>query len=398
MNLTRFRPTVRVRLTLLYGGLFLAAGATLLIVTYLLVRNIPVVIVTSPPVTSTGSPAVSTGGSQSMPGFMRNEAISFALQQIAVRDLLIQGGLAMAIAMSGAVIVGWIVAGRVLHPVKTITVAARRLSGQTLHERIGIKGPNDELKELGDTFDSMLDRLDAAFEAQRRFIANAAHELRTPLTVQRALIDVALKSEPASAPELVSTLTKLRGITEVNESIIDGLLTLAISQRGLDHNDRVDLSALAAEALQSANGHRIRVTTSLQRAEVCGDAVLLLHMVQNLVDNAVRYNEPDGWLELTTRSEDKHVDLTVSNSGSKISTDDCKQLFEPFRRIRTSRPTSVPGTGLGLSIVQAISASHNGHASAAPLESGGLKVTVRLPKAGVGCVTPELPSDTSGGR
>jgi signal transduction histidine kinase len=398
MNLTRFRPTVRVRLTLLYGGLFLAAGAALLIVMYLLVRNIPVVIVSTPSATSTGSPVVSADGSPSVPGFIRNEAVSFALQQIAVHDLLIQGGIAMTIAMSAAVIVGWVVAGRVLHPVKTITVAARRLSGQTLHERIGIKGPNDELKELGDTFDSMLDRLDATFDAQRRFIANAAHELRTPLTVQRAMIDVALKSKTASAADLVSTLTKLRGITEVNEGIIDGLLTLAISERGLDHNDRVDLSVLAAEALQSASGHRLRVVTALQRAEVCGDAVLLLRMVQNLVDNAVRYNEPDGWLELTTRSEAKYVHLTVSNLGPKISTDDCNQLFEPFRRVRTSRTTSVPGTGLGLSIVRAISVSHRGYASATPLESGGLKVTVRLPKAGVECVARELRSDMSGGN
>jgi signal transduction histidine kinase len=385
-----------VRLTLLYGGLFLAAGVAVLLTIYLLVRNIPAVVVTSPSVINSGPPVTPTSGGAALPGLIRIGVVTVSFQQIAARDLLIQGGIAMAIAMSGALIVGWVAAGRVLQPVKTITLAARRLSEQTLHERIGIKGPDDELKELGDTFDSVLDRLDAAFDAQRRFIANAAHELRTPLTVQRAMIDVVLKSQTESASELISTLRNLRELTEINEHIIDGLLTLAISERGLDHTDRVDLSVLAAEALQSANGHNIRVVTSLDRAEVCGDRVLLRRMVQNLVDNALRYNEPGGWLDLTTRSEVKHVQLTVSNPGPKISTEECKQLFEPFRRVRTSRTSSVPGTGLGLSIVRAISTSHKGQSSATPLESGGLTVTIRLPKAEIESEASRLLQDADG--
>jgi signal transduction histidine kinase len=307
-------------------------------------------------------------------------------QQQVLGTFLLESGVALILMAMISVLLGWIVAGRVLAPVHQITATARRLSQANLHERIGLTGPDDEIKELADTFDGMLGRLDAAFESQQRFVANASHELRTPLTTQRALVDVNLADPNASPAQLRATLEKIRAVTDESEHLVMSLLALAKSERGLDHRTPVDLAALAQDNCPSPSGggqgRGLHIDTSLEPAVVAGDRALLQRLLGNLVDNATRYNLEHGWIRIATGASDGHAFLRVSNSGRKIPDHAMSLLFEPFRRLDGDRLADRGGAGLGLSIVRAIAVAHGGQASATPLDEGGLSVLVTLPSGG----------------
>jgi signal transduction histidine kinase len=394
----RPRWTARLRLTLWYGGLFLLAGLVLVGTSFLLVRQ---------RLAPQGEKVVcvqSGGGVDTLPTCKRGKegeapvpgptvagqitdgqitAIQNNVLSIAMRTFLQTMLLTLALMALLSLGLGWVVAGRVLRPLQRITATARRLSERNLHQRIALDGPDDELKELADTFDGMLIRLDSAFESQRRFVANASHELRTPLAITRAEVDVALADPDAPAAELRATAERVRDATERSERLIEGLLTLARSERELRAREPVDLADAAAMALEQA--HRgdgpagLQLTTALRPAPVEGDAALLERMIANLVENAVRHNQPAGWLEVATGSSDGRAFVQVVNGGQSIPADQVEALFEPFRRLEERVGSLDRGAGLGLSIVRSVAHAHGGDAHARALPDGGLEVTVQLP-------------------
>jgi signal transduction histidine kinase len=396
------RASVRLQLTLVYGVLFLVAGAGLLALNYALFRShftLPFQVKTEAPpadlsgplvgraagrvvvfITPSGEKLVAAGQPAASAEGVRKDFVQAALNQI-----LTQSGVALGLMALVSVGLGWVVAGRVLRPLQAITATARRLEGSTLHERINLQGPHDELKELADTFDQMLGRLDTAFESQRRFVANASHELRTPLAIARTEVDVALADPDASPAELRAMAERVREASERSERLIEGLLTLARSERELRAREPVDLSASAAEALSAAGGEAerlgLRVSAVLGRAPVAGDRVLLDRLVANLVENAVRHNRPRGWVEVGSGLADGMAVVRVANGGRPIPPEQVASLFEPFRRLDGDRTGSDRGAGLGLSIVRSVAAAHGGRARARALDGGGLEVTVELPRA-----------------
>ncbi len=409
----RRRP-IRLRLTLIYSGLFLLAAAMLLAFTYVfVVRGLS----TTSALSKTDQPATVAGESLRKAcgrviaaeknanksalsaadrGLLSKCRLSFSSGVVAgaqtqrnqaVHQLLLYSlvGLGIMGAVSGAV--GWLVAGRALRPVHAITGAARRASEENLGERLALAGPPDELKELADTYDAMLARLDAAFASQRRFVANASHELRTPLTVMRTAIDVTLAKPDRTAAQLEDMAAEVRVAADRAEALIEALLTLARSDRGAAAVELADLAVLAEDALDAA-GPAIRagslgLETALQPAPTCGDLVLLDRLVANLVDNAVRHNTLGGWIQVATGTRDGQAYLTVTNGGAVIGEDMPPLLFEPFRRL-DGLAASVPGTGLGLSIVRSVTIAHHGTVTACARPAGGLDVSVLLPGAGVG--------------
>ncbi|MGW4799555.1 HAMP domain-containing sensor histidine kinase, partial [Nonomuraea sp. NPDC004297] len=259
--------------------------------------------------------------------------------------------------------VGWLVAGRILRPIHRITATAQRLSLSTLHERIALAGPTDELKELADTFDAMLDRLERSVEGQRRFIANASHELRTPLAVQRAAIEIGL---PEDAHEIRGTLLRHNHRAE---RLIDALLVLAQAEHGLTGRSPVAVDQVVRRALAERAAEHVTVTERAEPFVVDGDPVLLSRLVTNLLDNAVRYNRPGGTVEVTL----SRGTLTVRNTGPHVPRERLGDLFEPFRRLHT---TPGQGAGLGLSIVAAIAKAHGADIRASPNPGGGLELVV----------------------
>jgi signal transduction histidine kinase len=373
-----FRPTLRLRLTAIYTLLFLGVGVVLLGLTYLLLRNaLPGKIPDNVPI-----PAPSG----MVAGHDRVEHLSKPLQEVVLSSLLVQSSIALAVVTALAVAVGWLMAGRALRPVHRITATARRLSEATLDERIALAGPEDELKELADTFDAMLDRLDAAFDSQRRFVANASHELRTPLATQRTLIDVSLRDRDAGREDLRTTMLQLRDLVDGNDRLIESLLVLARSERGLERREPVDLSSLADLAVQraaaEAERRHVAVRCRAAPAVVAGDAALLERLAENLVQNAIRHNAAGGgWAEVTVRTGHPWAVLAVANSGEPVPPTEVPALFEPFRRLGTER-TGRDGVGLGLSIVRAVAQAHGGTVLAEARPEGGLVVAARLPLAG----------------
>jgi len=292
-------------------------------------------------------------------------------------------GLAVMTAVSGGL--GWYMAGRVLRPVQVITETARRASEQHLGERLALTGARDELRELGDTFDDMLERLDTAFATQRRFVANASHELRTPLTVMRTAIDVTLAKPSPTAQQLTDMAVRVRRSIDKAESMIEALLTLAVSDQGKLSTEYTDLATWAEDALDSAapeiERQDLKVDAQLAPAEMIGDPQLLSRMVANLIDNAVRHNEPGGWIRLRTGRRDAGAYLEIANSGPFIQDDAVPALFEPFRRLE-SRTGSRDGVGLGLSIVRSVVAAHRAAITARSQPDGGLSIVVVIPKPG----------------
>jgi signal transduction histidine kinase len=274
-------------------------------------------------------------------------------------------------------------AGRVLRPVQAITGAARRASERHLGERIALRGPCDELKELADTFDEMLDRLDAAFTGQRRFAADASHELRTPLTVMRTAIDVTLAKPTRSPEQLEAMAAKIRRSVDQAEALVDALLALATSERDVTGAEAVDLATVAEDALDVARPaitqRQLRVEDELDPAEAMGDRLLLERLVGNLVDNAVRHNNPGGWLGVRTcRTDDQDPYIEVANSGPVLEDDMVPSLFEPFRRVE-ERTSTRDGVGLGLAIVMSITVAHGARIEAHSRPEGGLVISVVMP-------------------
>jgi signal transduction histidine kinase len=399
--------SVRLKLTLVYGGLFLLAGAGLLAVNYALVssrfelpfgvriegrrallpdtlRDAPGLLIMRAAGEGGDQLIASAPSPEAVAGVRQEaEAVRRELQAATLNQLMAQSGIALAFMALVSVGLGWLVAGRVLHPLSAITATARRLEGSTLHERINLQGPQDELKELADTFDQMLGRLDAAFETQRRFVANASHELRTPLAIARTEVDVAL-ADPGTGPdELRAMAGRVLEANQRSERLIEGLLTLARSERQLRASEPADLAMAAADALEVAAPEAgrlgLRVSRVLGAATVAGDRALLERLVANLIENAVRHNQPGGWVEVDTGRAGPLAVVRVANSGPPIPPDQVAALFEPFRRLHPDRTGADRGAGIGLSIVRSVATAHGGHATATPLPEGGLEVRVELP-------------------
>jgi signal transduction histidine kinase len=416
------RRPVRLRLTLVYSGLFLLAGAILLTMTYALVASTltakgqsrdpgAVPSASTALVNPAASRLVSSKPSlpSSDPGgdlvelcrkgqvppeqvgkckALAQEAYNSGADAARLNALhyllyISLGGLALSALLSA--FLGWIVAGRALRPVHAITAAARRASDANLGERIALSGPPDELKDLADTFDAMLARLDAAFASQRRFVANASHELRTPLTVMRTAIDVTLAKPERTPAQLEDMAVEVRQAAERAEALIEALLALARSDRGTGTRSRLDLAVLAEDTLDSAataiGTASLQVASSLEPAFTTGDPVLAERLVGNLIDNAARHNVTGGWVTVSTGNRDGMAFIHVTNSGPVIAAAEVDSLFEPFRRRPPANQAQPEGVGLGLSIVRSVVAAHLGQVTARPLESGGLEVTVWLPNA-----------------
>jgi signal transduction histidine kinase len=398
---------VRTRITLTYAALFLAAGTALLALTYgLLAASLP----TQPPSSLTISSQVlndmhqacqQTGVrykgdrpipvphnlnecKQAMGAYYAGSAAAFQAQrQQALSNLLRSALVGLGVVTVASAGLGWFISGRVLRPVRVITETARRASEQHLGERLQLNGARDELKELADTFDDMLERLDTAFATQRRFVANASHELRTPLTVMRTAIDVSLAKPSPTVRQLTDMAMRVRRSIDKAESMIEALLTLAVSDQGKLSTEFTDLATWAEDAIDAAAPEIARlnltVEAKLDPAETTGDPQLLERMISNLVDNAVRHNEPGGWIRLRTGSSDTAVYLEIANSGPFIPDDKVPELFEPFRRME-ARTGVRDGAGLGLSIARSVITAHRATVTGRSQPEGGLDISVVIPQ------------------
>ncbi|MEV4414536.1 HAMP domain-containing sensor histidine kinase [Catellatospora sp. NPDC049609] len=373
------RLTLRARLTLLYVVLFTVAGLALLAITYVLVKW---QLNTKPIDTRMAvTDLLKTGGDiTKLKELLQEKADQSRADTLTT--IVTQGGIALAVVLTAATGVAWALAGRALQPLHRITATAGRIAasagGRGLHERIALAGPKDEVKQLADTFDAMVGRLDHSFDGQRRFVANASHELRTPLALNRALVELAVTRPGASADarQLGEALLK---VNERHERLIDGLLTLADSEHEIAERTPVDLADIAEYVLEVLPAGGPAVTSLLDPAPVTGDPVLLERLVQNLVENAVRHNVPGGWLRVETSTVDGRARLVVTNSGPAVPAYEMESIFQPFRRLgreRVGGPSR--GLGLGLSIVRAIAQAHHGTATAAPRPGGGLTLTITL--------------------
>ena len=380
--------TIRLRLTLVYGSLSLLSGAALLTIMYLLVRRqyTGSFFITSGKagvLAAAGNPTplkVSLEGLAVGPNPEDIVAAARAQSAAALHQLLIDCGIALAIAAVLSIWLGWVIAGRALQPLRTITNAANEISARNLHRRLALAGPDDELKRLGTTFDGLLARLEAAFDAQRQFVAHASHELRTPLTLERAVLEVALSDADASVESLRRACEQVLAVGEHQERLIEALLTLSRSQRGLDSHERVDLAAIAAAAAASADGGDVAVETSLEPAATSGDHRLVERLVANLVGNAVRHNVANGELSVRTFTRGDRAVLAVMNTGPEVPEDELCRLFRPFQRLEPAGGDA-SGLGLGLSIVDAVATAHGALISAHARPHGGLWVEVVFPPA-----------------
>lgn len=400
----RPRRTVRLRLTAVYGGLFLVSGAVLLAVTYALVVGAldrpPTVVkravtVGAPVPGAAGVPVPGDGASsQDVPG---DQAAAESVQQEAqravdhqksamLRTLLVQSGVALGLMSLMSVLLGWIVAGRILRPLRTITSTARDISATSLQRRLALDGPRDELRELGDTFDALLARLDGSFQAQRQFVANASHELRTPLARQRVLGQVALADPEPTVASLRAAHERILAAGDQQERLIEALLTLARGHAGIDVRRPVDLTRLveagAAGYEAEARERDVALHRSTGAAVTSGHAELVERLVANLLDNALRYNVPGGRVDVTTGTEAGRAVLTVANTGRVVPAEAVERILLPFQRLDATRPARsgpAQGLGLGLSIVAAIAHSHDAVLTAAARPDGGLVVTVAFP-------------------
>jgi signal transduction histidine kinase len=382
------RLSVRTRLTLVYGSLFLVTSAALVAVTYLLtVRTMDNRFTSRQNVdatTITRLRALALNGDVTELAALKADADrELARQKHDVLEQLLQSSLVTMLVLGVlAVVIGYVVAGRMLRPLHTVTATARRLSESNLYERIALDGPQDEIKDLADTFDRMLDRLNRAFDAQRRFVANASHELRTPLTINRTVLEVALASR-RSPPETRALADVLLGNTARHERLIEGLLLLAKSERELATRAETPLQDVVRSALDQVEGQAeeaaVDVEARLGPAAVAGDPVLLERCAVNLLENAVKYNVRDGRIWVSTGVREGEAFLRVVNTGRPVPSYEVATIFEPFRRLRADRTGSRDGAGLGLSIVRAVVGAHGGAVDTVPRPDGGLSITVRLP-------------------
>ena len=350
------RSTLQTQLALLYAGVFVVLGGALLAVSGLLV----------------GSSSVSISG------------VRHSQNLVAGRQFHIGPAIAFAAAVLAALALGWFIAGRFLRPLRTITVTAQDISATNLSRRLALGSRDDEFAELGATLDDLFGRLEASFESQRHFVANASHELRTPLTAERTLLQVALADPDASAGTLRAACEQVLALGQQQERLIDALLTLATSERGPDQRQPIDLAHIAgkvmAERQAEADQSGIQVTAAFAAAPASGDPSLTERLVANLADNAIRHNHDAGWLQISTKTADRRAVLSVSNSGPAIPPAEVTRLFEPFQRLGAERVRHASGHGLGLAIVRAIANVHDATLTATARPDGGLNVEVTFPE------------------
>jgi signal transduction histidine kinase len=378
-------PTVRLRMTALYGLMFLVTGAVLLTIGYELVRH----NLNSPPnprqelqrlgLVPRGFFGRPAGFGPDSPGFRIAAAIRAQLRADALNQLLLEYIAALGAMTIVSVAAGWLLAGRMLRPLRAITATARRVSAENLGERIGLHGPADELRELADTFDGMLARLDGTFASQRHFVANASHELRTPLAIMRTEVDVALADPDSGVDDLRRMGDAVRETVDRCERLIEGLLMLARSEAATGREEPADLAALAADCITDLHARaeeaHVDIRDDLAPAWTRGEPALLERMIANLIDNGIRHNELDGFLRVSTRTEGTVVHLIVANGGARIDPADAVSLTDPFRRL----DRGAGGFGLGLSIVRSVVDAHGGALEIEAPASGGLEIHVSLP-------------------
>ena len=387
------RRSVRARIALACTGLFLVTGAAFVAATYTVVDHS---LGPSPPKSSIPSGLVATCQTAEANGTLKRDAPLSAQCQyflgaanqraLDLHELLVWSFVGLGLATVVAGILGWAIGRRILTPLYKVTAAARRASQEHLDERIGLDGPDDELKQLADTFDEMLNRLDLAFNSQRRFVANASHELRTPLTSMRTLVDVAMAKPTRTTEQLEVLAGRVRDAVDHAEALIDGLLTLARSDRGLSTYELVDLEAAAQDAIDQvtipAANTNIVIDADLSPGPALGDRVLIERLAVNLLDNAVRYNLSGGSITVVTGTDNGASFIAVTNTGPLVPESAVASLFEPFTRLE-GRVGNGQGVGLGLSIVSSVVDAHHGQLQAEALRDGGMKISVRLPKTTV---------------
>ena len=397
--------SARSRLTLLYTSLFALGGTALVLITYLLVAH-ALDTTTAPKIPASVQQAIDecvagaqAAGSDSVAkatdkcsALYANgvQAGASAQRSTTLTHLLTYSLLSLAGVILVAALAGWIAAGRILRPVHRLTAAARAASEQNLSQRIALQGPRDELRELADTFDAMLERLDRAFTSQRQFIANASHELRTPLTVMRTAIDVVLAKPQPTHDELVSMAVEVRQAVDHAKRLIEALLVLARNDQKRTLTEPLDLAAIAEDALEGRTTDGITTITTLDQAPVTGDAVLLERLVTNLLDNAERYNIAGGTVTISTTAHDETSVLRVVNTGAVIPADMVERLFLPFTR--PDDRIRHDGFGLGLTLVSSIAAVHGGTVDATAVPTGGLDISIRLQRRD-NTVTPASPAN-----
>ena len=403
------RPSIRLRLTAWYATIFIAMGTVLLAVSYAVVRHefrdeqgrVHVAVEELTPVKSgaptirvkiaPGIPPENTSPVRTLSADERNAyrqarnayaAEVHAANDRALSKVLLAFGGALLLVTLASVAAGWIVAGRALRPISRITSTARSISERTLDARIALDGPRDELRELADTFDSMLERLEAAFDSQRRFVANASHELRTPLTVMRTELEVTLADPDATNAELRTMAEAVHDAMDRTERLVQSLLTLARSEGVITRRDPLDLASAARLALghaaRDAEAAGLTVTADLHSAPVSGYRRLLESLVANLVENGVGHNRPGGRVSVTTSSREGRSVVEVVNDGDVLDPAVLPRLLEPFQRI--DRGARGDGAGLGLSIVRSVAQAHGGAVALAVVPDGGLRATVTLPR------------------
>ncbi len=369
------RRTLRARLALLYASFFLISGGVLLVIADL-------------PMLTFGQTARVPGPGRPA-GPIRNLSNLPEIQRYSV--------IALVVLAAASVPLGWLVADRALRPLRTITATARAISASSLAERVSSGGSYAEFRELGLTLDDLFARLEAAFESQRHFVANASHELRTPLAAERTVIQVALADPDASAHSLRVACEQLLALGQQQERLIDALLTLASSQRGLQRQEPFDLAEIVSRVVdacgQEATRRGIRVETSLAAATVTGDPSLAESLVANLVDNAIRHNVTGGRVELGTTTAVGAAYLSISNTGPVIPPSEVDRLFRPFQQLGGERTRHDGGHGLGLAIVASIASAHGATLAARARPEGGLNITVTLPRA-----MPEPPAAAASWR
>ena len=383
--------TARLRLTLLYGALFLVSGAGLLAITYVLVSR------------TTGNGfyftshehAIIQQGNHTSPAQTKRRASPGAIAHQAAQalaqhasdlhHLLIWSAVALLIMAAVSIALGYYIAGKVLKPLRTITSTARAISARNLGERLALDGPDDEFKALGDTLDDLLARLQTAFEAQQHFVANASHELRSPLALEQTLLQVALADPDGSNADLRATCEKVLAASKRQQGLIEALLILAASERGLDHLEPIDLAELVDSVLLAAPPEaeegEIEITAAIESAPTSGNPALVERLIANLIDNAIRYNHRGGHVHVqTSTTADGNAQLIVTNTGPEIPPAEIERLFRPFERLKGGRAKhNTGGYGLGLSIVQAIATAHHAQLTAQPRHDGGLQVQLSFP-------------------
>jgi signal transduction histidine kinase len=402
-RLRRPPTTVRWRLTLLYGLMFLVCGAGLLAITYVLLARDTTVMpgrffersVGGLPTPPSGRADIRNayGAVRVPPGVVRTlqsqggqKAVSVIVRQQRVFDLHqleVESGIALAIMALLSTGLGWFVAGRVLRPLRTITAATRAISETTLDQRLALDGPRDELRQLADTIDGLLGRLEAAFDAQRRFVANASHELRTPLSAVRAVVELALSDPHPTVAGLRAAAHQVLEENEQQEQLIEALLALAQGERGLAVREPVELEPIVRGELARRKRDLDLRGLGLQRtlgvARVSGDRRLITRLVANLLDNAIRHNVPGGELQVSLGESGGVVRLKVANSGPVVPPEEIERLLQPFQRLASTRTGHGEGVGLGLSIIAAVVRAHGGALEVLPRPGGGLAIRVELP-------------------